>query len=81
MNQDTNFTKHIWIFLSAYGVCFAALSFGQEVPVSIRELMRERDDARKRGDFKKADQIRTQLKESGYLLEDTAGGTVVRKRV
>jgi ABC-type uncharacterized transport system permease subunit len=27
----TNVTKHIWIFLSAYGVCFAALSFGQEI--------------------------------------------------
>ncbi len=57
------------------------LSFGQEVPVAIRELIRERDEARRRGDFKKADQIRMQLKESGYLLEDTAGGTVVRKRV
>ena len=27
----TNKTKHLWIFLSAYGVGFAALSFGQEI--------------------------------------------------
>jgi hypothetical protein len=24
-------TKHIWVFLSAYGVFFAILSFGQEI--------------------------------------------------
>lgn len=26
-----NVTKHVWIFLSAYGVFFAILSFGQEI--------------------------------------------------
>ena len=26
-----NKTKHVWIFLSAYGVCFAALSWIQEI--------------------------------------------------
>lgn len=26
-----NFVKHIWIFLSAFGVCFAALSWMQEM--------------------------------------------------
>ena len=29
-----NFTKHLWIFLSAFGVCFAALSWGYEIVTS-----------------------------------------------
>lgn len=42
----------------------------------IERLISERNEARKRKDFKKADEIRSMLKEKGILLDDTKEGTV-----
>ena len=33
MNKENNYVKHIWIFLSSYGIFFALLSWGQEILV------------------------------------------------
>jgi len=41
----------------------------------IERLIKEREEARKRKDFKKADEIRAILKEKGIILEDTKEGT------
>jgi cysteinyl-tRNA synthetase len=41
----------------------------------VEKRIAEREDARRRGDFKRADQIRNDLLESGILLEDTKAGT------
>ncbi|MGA2199096.1 MAG: cysteine--tRNA ligase [Nitrososphaerales archaeon] len=45
-------------------------------PVSARveELIREREDARRRRDYARADEIREQLKEEGITIEDKPGG-------
>jgi len=45
----------------------------------VETLMTERDAARKAKDFQRADQIRETLQREGYLLADTAGGTLWRK--
>ena len=42
----------------------------------IERLIKEREEARKNKDFKKADGIRHELLKNGILLEDTARGTV-----
>ena len=44
------------------------------LPKEAEELIRKRDEARKRKDWKAADAIRQQLKEMGILIEDTATG-------
>ncbi len=41
----------------------------------IENQIAERENARRRGDFKRADQIRDELLEGGVLLEDTKAGT------
>jgi cysteinyl-tRNA synthetase len=46
----------------------------------IETLVEERNAAKKRRDFKRADAIRQQLAESGIILEDTKDGTVRWKR-
>jgi cysteinyl-tRNA synthetase len=47
------------------------------VPVEeIERLIKERNEARERKDFKRADEIRDGLKEKGIILEDTPKGTV-----
>ena len=45
----------------------------------IEYLVTERTEAKKKKDFKRADEIREQLKTLGIMVEDTAGGTVWRK--
>jgi len=51
-----------------------------EVPDDIMGLVAARVEARKARDFKKADEIRAQLDEMGYTVEDTADGSRVRRK-
>ncbi len=45
-----------------------------------QKLVGQRDEARRKKDFQAADTIRRKLIEMGYVVEDTAGKTVVRRR-
>ncbi len=47
----------------------------------IADLIRRRSEARGSRDFAEADRIRDELAERGILLEDTAGGTVWKRRL
>ncbi|MDQ1356017.1 MAG: cysteinyl-tRNA synthetase, partial [Acidimicrobiaceae bacterium] len=38
-----------------------------------------RDEARARGDYAAADAIRAELQADGWIVEDTPGGTVIRR--
>ncbi len=51
-----------------------------ELDEEIEKLVKERDDARKRRDFTKADEIRDVLKGKGIILEDTPEGVRIRKK-
>ncbi len=46
----------------------------------IKALIAEREQARNDGDFARADQIRDQLTAQGIILEDTAEGTIWRRK-
>ena len=61
-----------------------ALGFSTDagkLDASVDRLVAERDEARKKKDFAASDAIRKQLTDMGYVVEDTSGKTVVRKRV
>jgi cysteinyl-tRNA synthetase len=49
-------------------------------PAQIEQLIEQRKAARKAKDFAEADRIRKDLEEKGVLLEDTAGGTLWRRK-
>ena len=51
-----------------------------ELPADIAELVQRRDDARQAKDFELADRIRAELAGSGYITEDYATGTRVKRR-
>lgn len=51
----------------------------EKIPESIQELAVDREDARKAGDFVKADKMRVKIEKSGYEIEDTIDGPIVRK--
>lgn len=44
------------------------------MPAEIRELGRRREEARRQRDFEAADQLKEQIIEAGYAVEDTKGG-------
>src|ERR1700693_9899 len=56
------------------------LGFGSDhpriSPAQIEALVKERIEAKQRRDFKRSDQIRQQLAESGIIVEDTRDGSV-----
>jgi len=53
----------------------------EEIPQEILELQKKREEARKDKNFVLADQIREKITESGYTVEETRQGTVIRKNV
>jgi len=52
----------------------------QTLSEELKSLIRQREEARKRGDYGTADQLRAQLLEKGLVVEDMPGGTVWKKR-
>jgi cysteinyl-tRNA synthetase len=46
----------------------------EKLPKEAEELIRKREEARKAKDWKKADEIRVQLKAMGIIMEDTPQG-------
>ncbi len=57
------------------------LEYGAEaLPESVRKLLAERDDARRRKDFATSDRIRDELLKTGIFVQDTPSGTVWRRK-
>jgi len=50
-----------------------------QIPKQVEELVREREEARKNKNWKRADEIRKKIRELGYVLEDTVEGVRLRK--
>jgi cysteinyl-tRNA synthetase len=51
-----------------------------QIPDEIRELARQRDEARKTKDFQRADDIRKEITSRGYTVTDLPGGTRISRR-
>jgi cysteinyl-tRNA synthetase len=52
----------------------------QDVPAEIMEMVQARQDARKRKDFAKSDEMRDKVLAAGYVIEDTPQGVRVKKK-
>jgi cysteinyl-tRNA synthetase len=46
----------------------------EKLPREVEKLIQEREEARKKKDWKKADELREKIRELGYALEDTVEG-------
>ena len=59
------------------------LDLGKEedmvIPGKVKKLVEEREKARKKKDWKKADEIRKKINKEGYVIDDTKGGNRIRK--
>jgi cysteinyl-tRNA synthetase len=50
-----------------------------EVPTEIKKLAKAREEARKKKNFKEADELRNRVKKLGYWINDTDEGAVIKK--
>ncbi|HZZ99630.1 MAG TPA: cysteine--tRNA ligase [Candidatus Paceibacterota bacterium] len=51
-----------------------------EVPAEITKLVEEREKAKKQKDFARSDEIRYQIEQSGYQIDDTSYGPLVSEK-
>lgn len=52
----------------------------ERIPEEVRKLVIEREKARKNKNWKESDRLRNEIRALGYEVEDSAEGSVVRKR-
>jgi cysteinyl-tRNA synthetase len=69
--------------LAAWAKIDSVFGLGQkqdgEAPAEIQAFLEQRQAARKAKDFKRADQLRDELKARGWLIEDTPKGPKLKK--
>ena len=53
---------------------------GEDLPQAVLDLVEERKTARKEKDFARADEIRNQIMELGYVVEESRQGTKIYKK-
>ena len=51
-----------------------------KIPKEVLKLVKERETARKKKDWKKADELRDEIKEKGFVVDDTGEGSKVWKK-
>ncbi|MDI6591802.1 MAG: cysteine--tRNA ligase [Patescibacteria group bacterium] len=75
--------REILKFLRKIDKVFNFIFFGERValkiPSFIKKMVKEREEARKKGDWKLADEIRRKIQWMGYKIEDTKEGPKIKK--
>jgi len=73
--------KKAYELMKEFDSVFGILSEAEEVklPKEVKELIEKRERARKKGDFKTADDIRKQINKFGFAIEDTDEGVRLKK--
>ncbi len=74
--QESDVTSALQALLRSYGKTFES----QTIDSLIQALLEARQDARKNKDYKTADTIRKNLESLGFEIQDTASGSVWRKK-
>ena len=77
---DKRYAKEIYDFMLKINSILGVIEFEEEkIPSQIKKLVKEREKARKEKNYEKADKIREEIKNKGYVLEDTGEGTMIKK--
>lgn len=67
-------------FMSEFNFIFDVLDFSkEEIPQEVLDLAKKRDELRKQKKFREADEIRKQIKEMGYVIEDDDEKSKIKK--
>jgi cysteinyl-tRNA synthetase len=55
------------------------LASNDEIDAATTELVRARDEARAKKEWARADELRAELENQGWIVEDSSAGTVIRR--
>ncbi len=66
-------------FDRVFGLNLGAVN-SEKIPSLILKLAKERELARKNQDWKKSDQLREQIRQKGYIIEDSSEGFSIKKK-
>ncbi len=69
--------KMLHDFDQIFGILFVA---SDKIPLKIKKIVTDREEARKIKDFNTADKLRKEIEKAGYEIEDTELGTNVTKK-
>ena len=69
------FTQVINFFDRVFGIILQE----KEIPPEVQKLVQEREKAREEKDFARSDELREQIKNLGYEVEDTIYGPLIKK--
>jgi cysteinyl-tRNA synthetase len=67
-------------FDKVFGLQLATAGTESALPETVQKLVAERETARQNQDWDKADDLRHQIEEAGYTLEDSSGGARLLKK-
>jgi cysteinyl-tRNA synthetase len=73
----------VFAFLRQMDEVLGIIFFGKEeteISIELLELLKKREEARSKKDWKLADECRDLLLEQGYLIEDTPKGAKLKKK-
>ncbi len=74
--------KDILKFLKEVDKVFSFIFWGKretaKIPLSVKKLVKQREKARKKRDWKLADEIRKKIKQMGYQIKDTKEGPKIK---
>lgn len=71
--------KSILAFLKKFNEVFDIIDFKKpSIPIEIKRLADEREKARKEQDWRRSDEIRKEIEDKGYKVEDTSSGPIVK---
>ncbi len=66
--------------MTGFDKILGILDFDDEkIPKDVLELVKKREDARKKKDFMLSDKLREEIKKKGYQVDDSGKGTLVKK--
>ncbi len=80
LNKINSGGKKVLKFFEEINTFFGFLDFEKlEIPREIKELVKKREEARKKKNFKESDRLRDLIKREGYIIEDTKKEPVIKR--
>ena len=83
--EDQDFICYSGLILrelaNIFGLSLGKSVVSEELQLDVNALIEQRNEARKKKDFKRSDEIRRELEDKGIILEDTKDGTTWRRKL
>ncbi len=77
--MSTANAQSVLVLLKKFDRVLGILPEKEDVPEDVKRLVEQREKARQSKEWKNADDIREQIRQQGFIVEDTSSGPVIKK--